>query len=142
MSRRQALAFFVVPTLCLVGCNSPAPVQEKHASIQPSATAGVDIPKGFAAPIYPGSIAKFIYGPIKAETNEDVVVILQTQDDAAKIAAFYKNELPKRGWTLFPGTPASQGITISATNATKALKIEIADNVDSRMINLTVGQKK
>ncbi|HEY9717558.1 MAG TPA: hypothetical protein V6C69_08815, partial [Trichormus sp.] len=142
MSVRQKLAFFAVSTACLAGCNSSAPVQEKHASIQPSATAGVEVPEGFAAPIYPGSIAKFIYGPIQAETKEDVVVILQTQDDASKIASFYKKELPKRGWTVSSGTPTSEGITISASNSTQALKVEIADNVDSRMINLTVGQKK
>lgn len=145
MSVGKKYSFVVfVAALSLVGCGPAEKMQHDVVRpIQPSATGSVDIPKNFTAPIYPGSIAKFIYGPADpTKTNEELTVILQTVDDAEKVASFYKKELPKHAWKVAASAPTAEGIGISASNPSQLLKIEISDNVDSRMISLTVAAKK
>jgi len=141
MNNRQVLAFLVVAGVSTSVSNAQSPAKEKHAGIQPSMTAGVQVPPGFAAPIYPGSVAKFIYGPADAtKTDEEVTVILQTDDRIGKIVRFYKTELPKQGWTVESGQP--KAMTLYANKAKQTLKIEIADHIGDRVINVTVGPKK
>jgi len=124
----------------LASCNSQPPHEATHATLQPSATGAVQVPSGFSAPIYPESIAKIVYGPADmTKSNEDVTVILQSQDGSEKIIDFYKAELPKRGWKVSSTTANADGTTIEASNSTQILKVQIADNPDARMINLTVG---
>lgn len=95
-----------------------------------------DYPKD--VPVYKN--AKVMMSTSVAEKNGRSLV-LESSDDTAKIAAFYKKELESGGWKIESTVAAGEMNMVTATKDNRQAMIQIIGGEDKRSINQVLSDK-
>ena len=95
-----------------------------------------EIPDGFPkdVPIYPGT--DVIGGMVAGEGG---MVTLQTSDDIEKVAAFYRENLAKEGWTLGPEMDLGSQRVLPVEKEGRNAAVQIAREANATTIVVTIG---
>jgi hypothetical protein len=99
---------------------------------------GIALPDNFPkdAPVYPGAIALS-----SVNSNDGMMVTLQTADSADKVAEYYAKELKGQGWTTESEVKLPQGTTYVNKKEKRNLSVSITGG-DKTMIMLIVAAEK
>ncbi|MFA5935396.1 MAG: hypothetical protein WC787_00865 [Patescibacteria group bacterium] len=102
----------------------------------------VEIPSTFPSdvPLYADATAKAV---TMSEKDNGAVVVLQSEDDADKIVAWYKEEASKKGWKQKASMELGEGsyiLSYERVEDGKTAKMNITiTSVEDGMTNITVG---
>lgn len=102
-----------------------------------------DFPKDF--PVYPGAKVTGSFstaGTGSESSSKGVSVVWETADDAAKVGAYFKAELPKAGYTVTTDYSAADSTTLTFEKGPVSGFMGVTKGSDNKTaISVTIGSK-
>lgn len=151
-SSTKVLLIASIAGFLLVGCNNQQAAVDMNAdgtmevtTEQGTLTTGTDIPKDWPSdlPTYPGATVQFSgSGMPDAGGKMGWAMVLVTTDTAAKVKAYYVEELPKNGWTIVANLDSQGSIMMGATKGELAMSLTAGTQDGQTAITLGVGTKQ
>ena len=75
------------------------------------------------------------------DEEKSVMVSLSTKDDPSVIAKFYKEKLPKKGWTIKNEMRMGNMVLVQGEKGGKVLNVTVNKDDQKTIISLVIGEK-
>lgn len=88
-----------------------------------------------------------IYSPSEVAVSQvideekSIMVTLSTKDEPSAIARFYKEKLPKNGWSIKSEMSMGDMVIVQGEKGEKVLNVTVNKNEEKTMIALVIGKK-